>query len=183
MKVKLIRHGLTDGNIKKAYIGTTDEPLNDTGMHMFTQVDIFTPLVYVSEKIRTKQTARIIYPKAKQVVIPNFNEMNFGDFEGKTFKQLQNNPDYQNWVDNDCKSRCPNGESLREFSTRCKNGFLSIINNPSNNDNDIIIIAHAGTIMAICDTFTMSNKSYFDWHLDCGQHIDLNWNGKLLEEL
>ena len=31
MKIVLIRHGATAGNIEKRYIGTTDEPLCDTG--------------------------------------------------------------------------------------------------------------------------------------------------------
>ncbi len=180
MKIKLIRHGLTNGNLRKAYIGKTDEPLSDEGMHMFKDVDIFTTHVYVSEKQRTKQTAKIIYPKAKQIVIPDLNEMNFGDFEGKNFKELENNIDYKAWVDSDCKNKCPNGESLREFVTRCKRGFLSVI---YSTNNDIVIVAHAGTIMAICDSFIMSDKSYFDWHIDCGQSLDFNWNGKLLEEL
>lgn len=180
MKVKLIRHGVTDSNLRKAYIGTTDEPLNDIGMHMFKEVDIFTSLVYVSDKKRTKQTAKIIYPKAKQVVVPEFNEMNFGDFEGKNFEDLQDDQAYVDWVASECKSRCPNGETLREFTNRCKQGFLAVLNC---NTEDIIIIAHAGTIMAICDTFTMSDKTYFDWKIDCGTSIEFNWNGKLLEEL
>lgn len=180
MKVKLIRHGLTDSNLKKAYIGKTDEPLSAEGMQMFKDVDIFTTIVYVSEKQRTKQTAKIIYPKAKQIVIPDLNEMNFGDFEGKNFEELQDNPDYNNWVENDCKTKCPNGESMREFTMRCKRGFLSIIHSTK---EDIIIVSHAGTIMAICDSFIMSDKTYFDWHIDCGQSVDFNWNGKLLEEI
>ena len=32
MEIVLIRHGATAGNIEKRYIGTTDEPLCDTGM-------------------------------------------------------------------------------------------------------------------------------------------------------
>lgn len=180
MKVKLIRHGITNSNQKRAYIGKTDEPLNDMGMQMFTNVDIFTPLVYVSDKLRTKQTAKILYPKAKQIVIPDFNEMNFGDFEGKTFEDLQDNQEYIDWVASDCKTRCPNGETKREFTTRCKRGFLFIIDSTT---EDIIIVAHAGTIMAICDTFIMSDKSYFDWKIECGEELNFNWNGKLLEEL
>lgn len=180
MRVKLIRHGITDANIRKAYIGKTDEPLNDIGMHMFAMVDIFAPIVYVSEKTRVKQTARILYPKAKQIEVPEFNEMDFGDFEGKTAKELEHDTDYIEWVESGCTSRCPNGETKREFSTRCKIGFLSILDSTT---DDIIIIAHAGTIMAICDTFIMSDKTYFDWHIDCGEELNFNWNGKLLEEL
>lgn len=185
MKIRLVRHGITDGNIRKAYVGKTDEPLNDIGMHMFDDVDIFTKLVYVSDKKRTKQTAKILYPKAKQVVVPDFDEMDFGDFEGKTYKDLQDNQPYVDWVASNCKDRCPNGETKGELVARCKRGFLSVIDSKAsiNNDDDIIIIAHAGTIMSICDTFIMSDKSYFDWHIECGEFLEFNWNGKLLEEL
>lgn len=184
MKVRLIRHGITDGNVRNAYVGVTDEPLNDIGMHMFKDVDIFTKLVYVSDKKRTKQTAKILYPKAEQVVVHDFNEMNFGDFEGKSFEDLKDNQDYVDWVESGCKNHCPNGESKREFATRCKRAFITIIESHVNENNvdDIVIVAHAGTIMSICDAFIMSEKSYFDWHIECGEHLEFNWNGMLLEE-
>ena len=50
MEIVLIRHGATAGNIEKRYIGTTDEPLCDTGMVQIQEYML--SLIHISEPTR-----------------------------------------------------------------------------------------------------------------------------------
>ena len=67
MEIVLIRHGATAGNIEKRYIGTTDEPLCDTGMvqiQEYMRAGCYPQVqaLYVSPLKRCRQTAEFIYP-------------------------------------------------------------------------------------------------------------------------
>lgn len=64
MEAILIRHGITNGNIEKRYIGTTDEPLIDSEKerlrkNIYPDADI----IIISPMKRCIQTAEIIYGK------------------------------------------------------------------------------------------------------------------------
>ena len=66
MKIILIRHGKTAGNIKGRYIGKTDEPLCEEGINeirenTYPKADF----VISSPMLRCRQTAEIIYGRIK----------------------------------------------------------------------------------------------------------------------
>ena len=91
MKIVLIRHGATAGNIEKRYIGITDEDLCASGIEgicnnikagYYPKVQA----VFVSPMKRCRQTAKLIYPEYKQHIVPDFRECDFGIFEGKNYK-------------------------------------------------------------------------------------------------
>ena len=65
MEIVLIRHGATAGNIEKRYIGTTDEPLCDTGtaqIQEYMSAGCYPKVqaLYVSPLKRCSQTAAFI---------------------------------------------------------------------------------------------------------------------------
>ena len=96
MKIVLIRHGATAGNIKKRYIGITDEDLCASGIesiHNNIKAGYYQGVqaVYVSPMKRCRQTAELIYPEYKQHIVPDFRECDFGIFEGKNYKELSGN--------------------------------------------------------------------------------------------
>ena len=99
LKIHLIRHGLTDGNLNGQYIGRTDLPLSGIGVKElnrqkeemdYPKVD----KVYTSPMLRCRQTANILYPAKDAVVIDNMKEIDFGVFEGKTANELENYKEY-----------------------------------------------------------------------------------------
>ena len=105
-KVKLvfIRHGETESNLKHRYLGKTDEELSQVGIFklneqkkagIYPQVD----RLYTSPMKRCIQTADIIYPGIKKCVIREWEEIDFGVFEGKDYKQLSHTKEYQEWID------------------------------------------------------------------------------------
>ena len=87
----------------------------------------FPEAVYVSPLVRARETASILFPGARQIVIPGFCEMNFGKFEGRNFKEMENDPEYRAWVDGMCLGRCPGGESREEFCERTCEAFLKVL--------------------------------------------------------
>lgn len=185
MKITLIRHGYTEENLQKKYIGTTDVPLSENWIKSQDfDSDESVKNVYVSEKIRTHQTAELLFPNAKQIIIPEFNEMNFGDFENRNYIEMENDIDFQNWIAGKCENRCPNGESKLEFLNRVEKGFIKLINeNERTNKKDLKFVVHGGTIMAICTKFIKPEKDYFEWKISCLKIRILNWNGEYLEEI
>ncbi len=180
MKVTLIRHGKTAGNLEKRYIGTTDEELCTQGIAELVPIDNTQKQVYVSPLIRTQQTATILYPNAEQVVIDNFREMDFGIFEGKNYIELADNAEYRTWVDGGCIGKCPCGESRGEFIERCKTAFVNIA---THSQEDIVIIAHGGTIMAICATLAVPVADFYSYHIDNGARLVFEFTNGMLTAL
>ena len=66
MKLTLIRHGVTEGNMKKLYYGSTDIPLlpcSEMKLHRMAEGGGYptAPHYYTSGMIRTEQTFRALY--------------------------------------------------------------------------------------------------------------------------
>ena len=75
MKVVLIRHSKTAGNLLGRYIGTTDEPLCEEGIRLLENRSYpAAELVYVSPMKRCRETAALIYPTLAQREEPLLRE-------------------------------------------------------------------------------------------------------------
>lgn len=173
MPVTLVRHGQTQGNLEKRYNGRTDEPLCEQGeagvreasvQAVFAQSE--TPVVFVSPLKRARQTAAILYPKARQVAVDDLREMDFGDFEGRTACEMINDQAYLDWVNSGAAGPCPNGECQAEFADRIIRGFKSAVQQACDMGlSECVIVAHGGTIMCVMSELTDSSRSYFEWHV------------------
>ena len=69
MLIYLLRHGLTEYNAQKRYQGQRDIPLSAEGLHQLRRADIDPKVVYITPLQRTAQTARVLFPDAKLVVV------------------------------------------------------------------------------------------------------------------
>lgn len=164
INVTLIRHGKTAGNLRKAYIGATDEPLDNSyisGINpkQFPQAEI----VFSSPLKRCLQTAAIIYPCKKNIIYNDLRECDFGDFEGKTYEQLKDNAYYQTWLDSGGTTAFPNGEEQESFRTRCVNAFLELCEIDADR---IAVVCHGGTIMAILDKISNPHSDFYNWQVE-----------------
>ena len=169
IRIVIIRHGMTATNIDKRYCGKrSDEDLCDEGIaavKAMIEKGVYpaASMLFVSPKKRAKSTAKLIYPELEQIVIDEFDEIDFGDFEGKNHAELDGNPDYQKWIDSNGETAFPNGESKEDLCKRVSEGFLKvlgIIEEAKEEISDIAIVAHGGTIMALLSTFAGMN--YFN---------------------
>ena len=154
--VELIRHGETELQAQGRYQGAVDVPLSGEGRRKLTagrekltagrkslnsgreclsarEIYREPAVVYVSPHKRARETASILFPEAVQIVVPGLAEMNFGKFEGKDFKEMENDPDYRAWVDGMCLGKCPGGESRGEFCARTCEAFLEVLLQVSQN--------------------------------------------------
>lgn len=178
IKIVLIRHSKTIGNLYGRYIGKTDEHLCEEGV-VLAQSKIFPQVshIYLSPLKRCIETAGIIYGGLKPIIIDELRECDFGDFENKNYKDLSGNIDYQKWIDSNGSIPFPNGENPEEFKKRSIIGFDKVVEDIIENKiNDVAIIAHGGTIMSILDKYSYPNKDFYCWQVGncCGYIIEIN---------
>ena len=171
MRVVLIRHSKTAGNLKGRYIGTTDEPLCEEGIRLL-EVKSYpeAELVYVSPMKRCRETASLIYPALTQREEPLLRECDFGDFENKNYLELNGNLVYQAWVDSGGTLPFPGGESREAFQKRCQEGFVKIMEEALLEKREVVaVVAHGGTLMSVLSAFAMPEKPFYEWQVKNGQ--------------
>lgn len=173
MKIVFIRHGKTQGNLEKRYMGITDESLCAEGIKEL-QSNIadkkYQPVdqVFVSPMKRCLESASLIYKDMNAIQIPEFKEMDFGDFEGKNYSELNGNPEYQAWIESNGTLPFPNGESREAFEKRCMLGFEKMLEQAQKaGAGTIAAVVHGGTIMAVLSGLGLGN--YFDFQIKNGQ--------------
>ena len=164
MRIQLIRHAKTLGNLQKRYIGSTDEELSPAEKNALqAHPDQTIQAVYSSPLLRCLQTAKILFPSHDIVLVDNLRECHFGDFENKNYEDLAENPDYQKWIDGTLPSP-PNGESKDSFTQRCCLAFQTILEDSfSQNQETVAIITHGGTIMSIMEFFALPSNPFYHW--------------------
>ncbi len=164
MLIWLLRHGMTACTSEGRYQGRLDTSLSTTGRRALKQADFSPPLVYVSARRRTAETAAILFPDARQVIVPGLEEMDFGAFEGKNFQDLASDVRYREWVERDCLDACPGGECRADFIRRCCNAFAQLLEESrAKSTQKLVIVAHGGTQMAILSRWAVPARDYFQW--------------------
>ncbi len=177
MRVTLIRHGKTRGNIERRFCGCrTDEPLTEEGRSALKCIDgaAEDSLIFVSPMLRARETAGILFPGRDLIEVDELKEMDFGIFEPHNHEELDGNPDYQAWIDSGGTMQVPGGESMKSFVQRTMTGLAKAVKHASSNDTDeIYIVAHGGTIMSVMGALTHLN--YYDFLVEngCGFTFDL----------
>ena len=175
MTVWLIRHGRTEWNDTGRYQGQTDLPLSNEGAAELARAPFSPKTVYVTPLKRTQETAKILFPDARQIVIDDLREMDFGAFEGRTYIEMENDADYRSWVEDNCRGRCPGGESRDEFAARVCAAFKKLMDE---SEDDVVIVAHGGTQMSVMERFAVPHEPYFSRNAKNGTGYELdasNW--------
>lgn len=153
----MMRHAATAGNERHCYVGRrTDEPLSARGIEQCRRVVALPNVrrVYASPLLRARQTAALCFPRAQVVCVSGLEEFDFGDFEGRTADQMENDVAYRAWVQSSCEGRCPGGESLQEFVERTKVALNDVLLEAHmRGEEQVVLVLHGGTIMAALDGF------------------------------
>jgi alpha-ribazole phosphatase len=157
VKLFLIRHGQTDGNVEGRYQGSLDTSLTATGLKQATMAKKYLSKVrfysiYSSPLKRAVQTAEIIAKGSKLEIKKrkDLKEINFGKWEGMKFEEInsQYKADYQAWLSDPYKNPPTEGESFGALIKRAEREVNNIISeNPDG--SDVAIITHGGVILAL----------------------------------
>jgi alpha-ribazole phosphatase len=193
--IHLIRHGLTQGNLLGQYVGRTDLPLASEGADWLEKLKESSPYptaqVYYSSPLkRCIQTLNILYPDAQPIIVEDFRETDFGDWEGKTAKELaEESDDFSKWVENSGSVTPPNGEGGGVFMQRVCAAFEKVVEGMMRSGTtSAVIVAHGGTIMSILSAYGLPRASFYDWMTEngCGYSLRITpalWMRSMVAEV
>lgn len=179
IELVLLRHGETEANREGRYLGQTDEALSGEGrksLLSYKEQGMYPSVQYLfsSPMRRCLETAEILYPDLQPVVISEWREIDFGQFEYKNYEELKSNAAYQSWIESNGKLPFPGGESRKDFSARCVKGFVEMCSELGQKTGQYKteplrggLIVHGGTIMALLSQYGKGN--YFDYQCDNGR--------------
>ncbi len=177
IELTLIRHGKTKGNLEHRYIGRTDECLLEESKRQLEKIEMpRVDFVFSSPMKRCLETAHILYKKQEIQIIEEFMEMDFGDFEGCNFQELDGNEDYQRFIDSNGEAAFPGGEERESFIKRTLSGLNRLkeyvyINEKNESAVKVCAVVHGGTIMALCSQVMGGN--YYDYQIKNAESITL----------
>lgn len=178
-KIHLIRTGNTTDDENRPYVGQLDLPLAQSGQELLAAMkEQFgypkVQLVYTSPLKRTVETADILFPDNQVIPIDALKDMNLGDFQGKTFKELEFQEDFVKWINNSAEYAPPGGESTLEFTKRiigAINGiFFEMMNQKLTN---VAVITHGGVIMSLLANIGLPKAPPQEWLVENGTGFTL----------
>lgn len=178
-RLKLIRHGITQGNLDGKYIGVTDIPLCGEGSaELYSKLEKYdystVQKVFISPLKRCRATASILYPEAIIVDIPELTEMNFGDFENKKAEDLMNTPEYKRFLKGGLDNPPPGGESIRMVVERCVAAMEKIVSSIFEEGlTNCAVITHGGIIMNLLSCFGIPKYNPNDFACDFGEGFEV----------
>ncbi|WP_145050637.1 histidine phosphatase family protein [Paenibacillus xylanexedens] len=120
-----IRHGTTLWNQEKRYLGHTDIGLLPEAKQELAPLreqlqSLCWSKLYSSDLLRCQQTLTSIAPLQREQaqLDARLREIDFGEWEGKTYDQLQHIQQYRDWIDDPQNVTPPKGESWQAFTAR-----------------------------------------------------------------
>lgn len=188
MKVYLLRHGETEGNVKGAFFGVSETPLSQKGIqqakdlyHRMKSEDI--DQVLVSPLSRAQETSSYA-GFSEYEIIEDLIEMNFGAFEGLTYKEIEASHKEETalWIKEGTAYVFPNGESLETFFERVIKAYKRILKDYRG--KNLLIVAHGGVIRSIlAHEISEDFSHYWKYRVDnCGLSILAYEDGQVILE-
>ena len=172
-KIHLIRHGLTEANEQGLYIGLTDLPLSPLGLKDLLekkeQADYpYATRFYTSPLTRCRQTLQVLYPDCQPTVVDGLSECDFGDWDGRSVQELQNDEGFCRWIAGE-QSTIPDGEDTEAFQQRVMQAFEEIVQDVMKSGTpDTVICTHGGVIMLIMAAYALPRSDVSAWRCESG---------------
>jgi probable phosphoglycerate mutase len=188
LRLYLVRHGEVNANIEFRFLGSRDDPLNETGERQAEQLaSLFSRLpvgaVFSSPLSRALATARAIGGAAgvEPVIDTQLRELDFGRWEGLTRDQiLELGPgegDILARWDRDPSIAAPDGESLVDLEHRIVGFADGLLGNPP--EGPVVVVSHMGPIkILLCAALGLSPDGARRIFLDPATISVVDWSSK-----
>jgi alpha-ribazole phosphatase len=151
-QITLIRHGSIGCDLYQRLIGSTDVPLSEEGRRQSQRLtaafqERSHSTFYCSPLRRARETARAAldpYP-AEMVIDPDLREIDFGQWEGMTFEQVntRNADAVSRWASGAVDFTFPGGETIADFAKRVERAARRMA---ADETGTVVAFTHGGVI-------------------------------------
>ena len=180
-KIYLIRHGITEGNVKRWFYGSTDLSLIEEGRQALAKLaaEGYYPKLPKGAKLyttglkRTEETMEVIYGNKGTGLLTDLREMNFGEYECHSFKELEKDEIFIRWMEDQSGDMAlPGGESKNQFAERVKQGMKWLLEDCSAGLSEesgpesqvAFVVCHGGVIAEALDQlFPEEKENMWQW--------------------
>lgn len=154
-KFYIVRHGQSEGNALRKFLGHTDLGLTELGHKQGKKTaeylkDKGIDAIYSSDLVRAYDTAKYLGDMLgiEPVKSQNLREIFAGEWEGRALTEIIDlYENYQVWLNDFGKVRCDGGESTLELQERFAKELVRIAE--ENDGKTVMIATHAGAIRAM----------------------------------
>ena len=170
MRLWLVRHGETEANVAGLYSGHAPTPLTERGIAQAQSLsgllrNVPFDNVLCSELERARHTTQLILAERDVPVrvMPELNEMFFGDWEMRHHRDLarEDAENYAVWC-NDWQNATPtNGEGFQAFSQRVER-FIAQLAEYKDSKN-LLVVSHQG-VLSVLVARLLSMPTAAMWH-------------------
>jgi len=175
VRLILIRHGETDWNRKKRYMGSADPDLNATGILQARRLrrrmeDVQVDRVYCSPLRRAAHFARVVFGRRRPVSRKGFREMDFGVMEGLTYREgMSRYPKiYGDWLADPENHTLPRGERMSHFRKRVMSSLRRVV--AATPGGTVAVVTHGGVIRLILNEWVDKKDFWSDIPPLAGAH-------------
>ena len=101
-------------------------------------------------------------------------ECDFGQWEGKTAQELQNDPRFLQWMEEGGNAAPPEGESGLVFLQRVCRGFETLVQNVmAKGQRETVLVTHAGVITGLLSAYGVPQAQPTQWMCQpgCGYSV------------
>lgn len=181
MKVYLVRHGKTAGNLEKRYIGRQDievAPIGLEELQALVDAKFYSQTserLFVSPMKRCQMTAGLVLPYLPIETEDGLKECDFGDCEGMTYEEIASDPALQPYVRDGALRNFPNGDDLDEFSVRCADTFVQLVDKAIvEGHKEIAMVAHGGVFMGMMSILATDGLEFWQYYVNNGKGYDID---------
>jgi probable phosphoglycerate mutase len=152
----LLRHGQTDYSLANRFCGSTDAPLNSTGLAMAEALgarygSAGLAAIYASPMLRTRQTAAPTATAAGLEVHTDdgLREIAYGEWEGRPEAEVeQADPErFAAWAQHPGRVSPPGGESGADIAARAMPAIERI--RAQHGNGNVLVVSHKATLRVI----------------------------------
>lgn len=155
LELVVVRHGVTAWNQERRYQGQRDIPLllpdalpGLDRLRDHLAGELF-DAVYCSDLTRCRQTLAHLLPGREEIASfdARLRELDFGDYEGRIWEELKEDPRYRAWVDSAGMRAPPGGESADDLWARLEAWLEEVLSQAiEQGQRRVLAVSHGGAI-------------------------------------